>query len=235
LLELVEETGKRQGFGDALAEGSFRLAERLGKEAGRLLNCFKKVEMAGHSARALKGMSIGYATATRGGSHHDARPTLLYAGEFDRTKAQGQPSFAVRTQNFTALDDSLTQCRFASERGYGALINDNYVRMINSVTGWRLVLEEVEKLGERIYNLERAFNCREGVNRQDDCLPYRTFRQPIPAGPSREMYCPPEEFERMLEEYYRLRGWDSRGNPTTEKLASLGLEEAIEDFCGKSN
>ena len=233
LLELVEETGKRQGFGDALAEGSFHLAERLGKEAGTLLNCFKKVEVAGHSARALKGMSIGYATATRGGSHHDARPTLQYAGEFDRTKAQGQPSFAVRTQNFTALDDSLTQCRFASERGYGALINDNYVRMINSVTGWGLMLEEVEKLGERIYNLERAFNCREGVNRQDDCLPYRTTHQSIPAGPSREMYCPPEEFERMLEEYYRLRGWDSRGNPTAEKLASLGLDEAVKDFCGK--
>ncbi len=233
LLDLVEETGKRQGFGDLLAEGSFHLAESLGKDAARLLNCFKKVEVAGHSARALKGMSIGYATATRGGSHHDARPTLQYAGEFDRTKAQGQPSFAVRTQNFTALDDSLTQCRFASERGYGGLINDNYVRMINSVTGWGLALEEVEKLGERIYNLERAFNSREGVNREDDSLPYRATHQAIPAGPSREMYCPPEEFEKMLEEYYRLRGWDSRGNPTAEKLASLGLDEAVKDFNGK--
>ena len=176
LLELVEETGKRQGFGDVLAEGSFRLAERLGKESANLLHCFKKVEVAGHSARALKGMSIGYATATRGGSHHDARPTLQYAGEFDRTKAQGQPSFAVRTQNFTAMDDSLTQCRFASERGYGGLINENYVKMINSVTGWDFTLAELEESGERIYNLERAFNCREGVSRKDDALPYRTIQ-----------------------------------------------------------
>ncbi|MGD0624840.1 MAG: aldehyde ferredoxin oxidoreductase family protein [Thermodesulfobacteriota bacterium] len=233
LLELVEEIGKRQGFGNVLAEGSFRLAEQLANGAADLLNCFKKVEVAGHSARALKGMSIGYATATRGGSHHDARPTLQYAGEFDRTKAQGQPSFAVRTQNFTALDDSLTQCRFASERGYGAVINENYVKMINAVTGWVLNLEEVERLGERIYNLERAFNCREGVSREDDHLPLRTTQQPIPSGPSQGVYCPSQEFNAMLDEYYHLRGWDGNGIPTTEKLKALGLEGVLKDLLRK--
>ena len=233
LQELVEETGKRQGFGDALAEGSFRLAQRLRKEAADLLYCVKKLEVAGHSPRALKGMSVGYATATRGGSHHDARPTLQYAGEFDRKNAQVVPSFAVRTQNFTALDDSLTQCRFASERGYGALINENYVKMINAVTGWSLNLGEVEKLGERIYNLERAFNCREGVSRKDDHLPFRTSHQPIPSGPSKGMYSPPEEFNSLLDEYYKMRGWDKNGTPTPEKLKELGLDEVIKDLHKK--
>jgi aldehyde:ferredoxin oxidoreductase len=233
LLQLVEATGKRQGFGDVLAEGSFRLAQRLGDPAVGLLYCFKKVEVAGHSARALKGMSIGYATATRGGSHHDARPTLQYAGEFDRTKAQGQPAFAVRTQNFTALNDSLTQCRFASERGYGGLINENYVKMINAVTGWDLNLDELERLGERIYNLERAFNCREGISRKDDSLPIRATQQPIPSGPSQGMYCPPEEFQAMLDEYYSLRGWDANGIPTAEKLQGLGLDETLRDLHRK--
>ena len=233
LLQLVEETGKRHGFGNALAEGSFRLAQRLGNQAVGLLSCFKKVEVAGHSARALKGMSIGYATATRGGSHHDARPTLQYAGEFDRTKAQGQPAFAVRTQNFTALNDSLTQCRFASERGYGGLINENYVKMINAVTGWDLNLDELERLGERIYNLERAFNCREGISRKDDSLPIRATQQPIPSGPSQGMYCPPEEFQAMLDEYYSLRGWDANGIPTAEKLQGLGLDETLRDLHRK--
>ena len=233
LLELVEETGKRQGFGDMLAEGSFRMAERLGKGSADLLHCFKKVEVAGHSARALKGMSLGYATATRGGSHHDARPTLLYAGEFDRTKAEAAPVFAFRTQNFTALNDSLTQCRFASERGFGGVINENYVKMINAVTGWNVNLEEVERIGERIYNLERAFNCREGVSRKDDALPFRTSQQVIPEGPSKGMSTPQEEFKEMLEEYYRLRGWDSNGVPTGEKLMALGLPEAAGDQCPK--
>ena len=231
--ELVEETGKRQGFGDALAEGSFRLAQKIGKGAADLLYCFKKVEAAGHSARALKGMTIGYPTATRGGSHHDARPTLLYMGEFDRKNAQVAPSFALRTQNFTALNDSLTQCRFASERGYGALINENYLKMINGVTGWSLNLAEVESIGERIYNLERAFNCREGVSRKDDNLPTRIANEPIPSGASQGMYCPPQEFTGMLDEYYRLRGWDANGIPSAEKLKGLGLEEVIKDLGRK--
>ena len=224
LLELVEQTGKRQGFGDLLAEGSFRLAERLGKDSRRLLHCFKKVEVAGHSARALKGMSLGYATATRGGSHHDARPTLQYAGEFDRTRAEIAPLFAFRTQNFTALNDSLTQCRFASERGFGGTINENYLTMIRAVTGWDVTREELETIGERIYNLERVFNCREGIRREDDALPYRASREPIPGGASRGMFTPEEEFQGMLEAYYRLRGWGPDGVPTAEKLTSLGLE-----------
>ncbi|MCX5907068.1 MAG: aldehyde ferredoxin oxidoreductase family protein [Deltaproteobacteria bacterium] len=228
--ELIEATSKRQGFGDLLAEGSFRLAQKVGQKAEELLYCFKKVEVAGHSARALKGMSVGYATATRGGSHHDARPTLQYSGEFDRTKADRQAVFAVRTQNFTAVDDSLTQCRFASERGYGGVINENYAKMINAVTGWNLTTEEVETLGERIYTLERAFNCREGVTRKDDQLPFRASNVPIPAGPSKGMYSPPEEFQGILDEYYRLRDWDQNGIPSPGKLKVLGLDETIQDL-----
>ncbi len=230
IAELVQDTAKRQGFGSLLAEGSYRLAEKIGKGSQDLLSCFKKVEVAGHSARALKGMSVGYATGTRGGSHHDARPTLQYMGEFDRTKTERQALFAVKTQNFTALNDSLTQCRFASERGYGGTINDNYAKMINSVTGWGLSLSEVEKVGERIYNLERAFNCREGIRRQDDTLPARTFNQPIPAGASKGMYTPRPEFETMLNEYYQLRGWDGNGIPTPDKLKELGLDEIGRDL-----
>ena len=230
ILALVEATGKRQGFGDLLAEGSFRLAQKLNPEAAALLNCFKQVEVAGHSARALKGMSIGYATATRGGSHHDARPTLQYAGEFDRRKVQGAPEFAIRTQNFTALNDSLTQCRFTSERGYGGLINENYAKMINAVTGWSLAPQEVEEMGERAYNLERAFNCREGMGRMDDRLPDRALHQPIPSGSSQGMLCRPEEIESMLDEYYALRGWSRDGIPTPARLKALGLEEVAQDL-----
>lgn len=223
ILELVEETAQRQGLGNILAEGSYRFSEQLGEKAFPFLYCVKKLEIAGHSARALKGMAIGYATATRGGSHHDARPTLQYAGDFDRTKTNNQPLFAVRTQNFSAFDDSLTQCRFASERGFGGLINENYVEMVNAVTGWGVTLEELERLGERIYNLERVFNCREGITRKDDQLPWRVQQEAIPSGPSQGMYCPPEELQMMLDEYYRLRGWDRNGLPTPERLKLLGL------------
>jgi len=102
--------------------------------------------------------------------------------------------------------------------------------MINAVTGWNFTLKDVESLGERIYNLERAFNCREGVTRKDDNLPLRATNQPIPSGPSRGMYCPPEEFNDMLDKYYKLRGWDKNGIPMPEKLEELGLEEVRQDF-----
>ena len=121
--------------------------------------------MPAHSARVLSGMSIGYAMATRGGSHHDTRPTLQYATDHDNTTLEGKPDLAVKNQHFTAVGDALTQCRFVSERGFGGMLNDNYPRLINSVTGWNLSLEDVERIGERIWNLERAFHVREGGRR----------------------------------------------------------------------
>jgi len=223
MLALVEQTAYRRGFGDRLAEGSWRLAEAIGPHALHTVYAVKRLEMPAHSARALKGMSIGYATATRGGSHHDTRPTPQYAQGFDRRGVEGKPEFAVRSQNFTAVDDSLVVCRFTSERGFGLFLGEPYARMVQAVTGWEMSGEELERIGERVVNLERLFNVREGVRRKDDVLPGRVMHEPIPEGPSAGMHCPPDELNAMLDEYYRLRGWSSDGVPTPEKLAALGL------------
>lgn len=227
MIELTRRTAYREGFGDLIAEGSARIAERLGTEAQRFLYCSRRLELPGHSARALKGMSIGYATGTRGGSHHDTRPTMQYGKDFDRRGVDGKPQYAIRSQHFTAVDDSLVLCRFTSERGFGMMLNDSYARMIGTITGWDLTVGEVERIGERICNLERAFNVREGLSRKDDTLPYRVLHEPIPSGPSRGMYCPPAELDAMLDEYYRLRGWSRDGIPTPEKLRELELPLAI--------
>jgi aldehyde:ferredoxin oxidoreductase len=223
MLRLVEMTAAREGFGDRLAEGAWRLAESLSPEATRAVYAVKRLELPAHSARALKGMSIGYATATRGGSHHDTRPTPQYAQGYDRRSPEGKPEFAVRSQHFTALDDSLVLCRFTSERGFGLYVEEPYARMVQAVTGWDVSAEELERVGERVINLERLFNVREGVRRRDDALPWRVMHEPIPDGPSAGMYCPPEELGMMLDRYYALRGWDAEGAPTRERLAALGL------------
>lgn len=175
-------------------------------------------------------MSIGYATGTRGGSHQDTRPSPQYSPDFDRKTPEGKAAFAIRSQNFTAVGDSLVLCRFTGERGFGLFINENYARMINAVTGWDLEVEDVERIGERICNLERAANIREGITRRHDCLPHRVMKEPIPSGPSKGMYCPMEELDRMLDEYYILRGWTADGVPGTEKLRELGLEFAIQEI-----
>lgn len=227
ILDLIEDTAYRRGLGDVLAEGSARLAAQLGGAASRFLYAVKALEMPAHSARVLKGMSLGYATSTRGGSHHDTRPTLQYGTEHDNTTPDGKPEFAVHNQHFTAVGDSLTQCRFVSERGFGGMLNDHYPRMINAVTGWGLSLEEVERIGERIWNLERAFNVREGIGREQDVLPHRVMHEPVPEGMHQGMHCPPDELNGMLDDYYALRGWTPDGVPTPERLQTLELAELV--------
>lgn len=225
LVELARRTAHREGFGDRLAEGSFRLAAELDDEAEQYLHGVKGLEFAAHSPRGLKGMSIGYATATRGGSHHDTRPTLQYDGEHDET-TEGTPEFAARTQHFTALGDSLTQCRFVSEAGWGKRVTDRYRDAINAATGWDLSTDEVERIGERVYNLERLINVERGVARREtDTLSHRVMHEPIPDGPAEGMYCPPDELDAMLDEYYEYRGWDDDGVPTAERLDDLGMAE----------
>ncbi|HXG05109.1 MAG TPA: aldehyde ferredoxin oxidoreductase family protein [Candidatus Binatia bacterium] len=223
MLKLVEQTAWRDGFGDRLAEGAWRLAESLGGEATRAVYAVKRLELPAHSARALKGLSIGYATATRGGSHHDTRPTPQYAPGFDRRSPDGKSAFAIRSQHFTAVGDSLVLCRFTAERGFGLFLDEPYAAMLRAVTGWDVTVEELERAGERIVNLERLFNVREGVRRRDDVLPWRVMHEPIPEGPSAGMFCPSDELAAMLDEYYRLRGWDGEGVPSPERLAALGL------------
>ncbi len=225
MLALVEDTAYRRGFGAQLAEGSWRLAERIGSEAFKYLYGVKGLELPAHSARALKGMSIGYATATRGGSHHDTRPTMQYRPDFDHSTVEGKAEYAVRSQHYTAVGDSLVLCRFTGERGFGLLLNEHFATMLNGVTGFGLSTADIERIGERIINLERAFNVREGVRRKDDVLPYRVMHEPIPFGPSEGRYCPPDELNHMLDEYYTLRGWTRDGVPTPERLAALGLAD----------
>jgi aldehyde:ferredoxin oxidoreductase len=225
MIRLVEQTARREGFGDRLAEGARRLAAEIGQDADRLVYAVKGLELPAHSARALKGMSIGYATATRGGSHHDTRPTPQYAQGFDRRSTGDKPAFAIASQHFTAVDDSLVMCRFTSERGFGLFVNDAYASLLSAVTGWDVTAAELERIGERIVNLERSFNVREGVRRKDDRLPWKVMHEPIPEGPSAGMYCPPAELDGMLDAYYALRGWDADGVPTADRLRSLGLDE----------
>jgi aldehyde:ferredoxin oxidoreductase len=223
MLKLVEMTGRREGFGARLAEGAWRLAASVHPEGQNLVYAVKGLELPAHSARALKGLSIGYATATRGGSHHDTRPTPQYAQGFDRRGTADKPAFAMKSQHFTAVGDSLVMCRFTSERGFGLFVGEPYAEMVRAVTGFDMTVDELERVGERIVNLERLFNVREGVRRADDRLPWKVMHEPIPDGPSAGMFCPPDELAAMLDAYYDLRGWDADGVPTAARRAALGL------------
>lgn len=221
MVDLIEKTARREGIGEYLARGSARLAEVFGKESLKCLYTVKGLEVAGHSPRGLRGMSLSYTTSTRGGSHHDGRPN--YAKEDPDPGFEPQPEYIRKNQYYTAVGDSLIVCRFIAERGLGTPLNEDMVKIVNYVTGWDMDLDELEKIGERIYNLERIINVRHGISRKDDTLPYRVMNEPIPDGPASGRYCSKENLDAMLDKYYALRGWDRNGIPTPEKLTELGL------------
>jgi aldehyde:ferredoxin oxidoreductase len=219
--ELVRKTATRQGIGKLLSMGSARLAKSFGEDSYKYLHAVKGLEVAGHSARGLRNMSLSYAVSTRGGSHHDSQPNYL-AVDPD-PGFEPQPQFTFRNNAFTAVGDSLVLCRFIAARGIGTPLNEDMVRLVHAVTGWSLKLEELEKIGERIYTLERLINVRRGVSRKDDTLPLRVMSEPIPDGPVKGRFCLPKDLDAMLDAYYELRGWSREGIPTEGKLKELGL------------
>ncbi|MEM4157231.1 MAG: aldehyde ferredoxin oxidoreductase family protein [Candidatus Methanomethylicaceae archaeon] len=225
MVGFIEKTAKRIGFGDLMAEGTLRAARIIGGNSERFAIQVKGLEIPGHSARALRGMALGYATATRGGSHHDPRPTGEYAGASDRKAVEGKAAWVIGTMQMTTIGDSLVNCHFL-ERLLGFTLTQKYVDMINPVTGFGYTYNELVDVAERILDLERAFNVMTGIRRKDDTLPRRFLEEPIPEGPSKGMHTDEATLNKMLDEFYELKGWDKRtGIPTKEKLLRMGLED----------
>ena len=115
----------------------------------------------------------------------------------------------------------MVTCHFY-EKIYGFTIGTNHLKIIDLITGMELKLDDLENIGERIYNLERLFNVREGLNRTYDTLPERFLKQPIPRGPNKDAIIGVERLNEMLNFYYKLRGWDEQGKPTQQRLNQLG-------------
>ncbi|NMB64445.1 MAG: aldehyde ferredoxin oxidoreductase family protein [Spirochaetes bacterium] len=224
LAEIAEYAAYQKGLlGKLLAMGSRRLSEYIDGESYKYLYEIKGLEIAGHSARGLRQMSLGYATATRGGSHHDTRPTYYPNDPEVDPGFTHQPEYSFNSQNNTAIGDSLVICRFIHERSFGTQINETLAEALSYVTGWDITKQELVEIGERIYTLERLINVSRGIDRQSDVLPYRVMNEPIPDGPSKGWMCTNEDLQKMLDEYYRLRGWDKNGIPTKETLKRLKI------------
>jgi len=217
LVELVEMMAEREGIGDLLAEGSYRLAEHYGHP--ELSMSVKKQECSAYDPRGMKGMGLGCATCNSGSHHmrafsYDWEIRTAASPDY-RLQYEGKAELIKNLQDLTAVVDSSGMCLFTI-RALGA---SEYAAILRAVTGIPYTDDEVMKAGERIWNLERLFDLRAGFTKEDDAFPPR-FREPIPSGASKgEIF----ELDRILPEYYKLRGWDEEGRPTREKLAELGL------------
>ena len=229
-IAMTKKIASNEGIGKFMGQGVEFMSEKLGRESQKFAIQVKGLELAGHSARGYKGMSLGYATSNRGGSHQDMRHIPERSGEYDRVITKGKAQLVFDVNSTTAIRDSFTYCTMVEGIVGRVGITNKHKDLINAVTGFNYTLKELQETSERIWNLERCFNIREGKDRKDDILPGRFMEEPIPEGPSKGMFTPKEELDMMLDEYYKIRGWDKNGIPTKEKLISLGLEEITKDL-----
>lgn len=220
ILSWTERTANREGFGDLLALGSYRLAEKYGHP--ELSMSVKKQEMPAYDGRAIQGMALEYATSNRGGCHvrgYLTSPEVLgIPVKTDPLVTEGKAELLKLFQDLTGLVDSSDICLF-STFGIGL---PEISSMLRNAIGVDLSDEEFLKVGERIWNLERMFNLEAGFTKEDDTLPPRLLEEAVTTGPAKGKVA---ELDVMLEEYYKVRGWDKDGIPTEEKLDELSIDK----------
>ena len=217
-VEMPKLIAFRKALGDILAEGVKRAALKLGKGSERFTAEVKGLEYPGYEPRGSIGMALAYATSDRGACHLRAWPAASEVfGDVDPFTAEGKAQMVIDDQNLYCAKWSLVVCDFYAI-GY-----ENIARLASAATGWKLSVDDMKIIGERIWNLIRLFNVREGLTRKDDTLPYRISNDPLKGGKADGHVVKPEDFHKMLDEYYKLRGWDSEGRPSKEKLRELDL------------
>ncbi len=211
ILEVIKLIAYRKGIGDDLAEGSKRFCEKIGFNVSMNV---KGLELPGYDPRGAFGVALAYATSNRGGCHLRA-PVYIdeilnkEVDRFDKNKAE----YVKRKQDLHAVIDSLILCKFTM-RGFKA---EDYAKLISSYMGKEINVDDILKIGERIFNLERMYNIREGFRREHDTLPKRLLEEEVTVeGRKTRAYID-------IDRYYSVRGWNEDGIPTKEKLEELGL------------
>lgn len=243
IVKCVEKIIDREGVGDELAEGIGRFAESLGEEATQYAMAVKEQDIPAQDGRAQKSMGLAHVTANRGADHLTAFEVLSEVGfdeeiekrfgkealpeAADRLNPMYKPLMVRDGEHFCAIVDSVIVCKFGTIWP-PALYFEEIADGLSAATGIDYSEEDLRKIGERIFNLERAYDIREGVSKVDDRLPKRFTEEPAPKGPNEGEVV---ELDQMLREYYDLRGWDGEtGLIPREKLEELGLSEVASEL-----
>ncbi|MDY6796056.1 MAG: aldehyde ferredoxin oxidoreductase family protein [Actinomycetota bacterium] len=234
MIDLVGKIARREGIGDLLAEGTRRVSERLGQGSQDFAMQVKGLELACYDCRATKITGLAFATANRGGDHITAYvqgPTFLDIPfliveestiEDATVENPAEARVVKELEDALAVFDAVGVCKFMGM----ALMAEDVTPIIANATGWDFGEREFREGGERIYNLARAYNVREGCTRADDTLPRRLLEEPLPEGPAEGLVV---DLNPLLDAYYEFRGWDkTSGVPGAEKLIELGLGDLVQ-------
>jgi aldehyde:ferredoxin oxidoreductase len=227
LIEMVKKIGSRDGWlGETFADGTKRAAEKIGKGAEQYAPHIKGLELPGYDIRGLKTAALGFAVSFRGACHlRSGAYSPDVKGKVDRFVIEkGRGKIVMDAENIYNVIDSLILCKFSRGTYYDDL--DDMAKYYTLATGIKTTADELRTAGERINNLARLFNIREGLGtREYDALPPKIMNVPIPdEGVAKGSVVSKEEFELGLDDYYAARGWTRDGIPTLEKLKELDLD-----------
>jgi aldehyde:ferredoxin oxidoreductase len=250
MLEVLDQIVHNRGpLGTILSQGSARAAKVWGPKAEECLITVKNNEAPAHMPQAKKSLALIYAVNPFGADHQSSEHDPYYEGEpaklnldrlmeFDLKDPTPPGSlgpekvrYAAYTQICYSLLDSLELCQFVWGPTWTLYGPSDLVKLVDFVTGWRVSLYELMKVGERRLNLMRLFNAREGIDRKQDVLPKKFFKPLAGTGPTAGSAIDPKEFEDALDLYYQIMGWTADGIPTRAKLIDLGIEWAVEELA----
>ena len=238
ILKILDMIAHRKGFGDIMAEG-YLASNVLGVPSKEYLLGIKGLPIEMTDERVPKSFALGLATSTRGACHMRSRPSMdvlglprellkkIYGGPVSNrlTSYNGKGRMVWWHELLHALTDALGVCRFLTAfSSPHALQFRQFARLIRLSTGLEISAGQLRTIAERIYTLERMMLINDGMSRKDDTLPKRYFEEPIPAGPAKGYVIDKENFECMLDEYYRLHGWNKEGIPTRRTLKKLEIK-----------
>ncbi|MEM3264770.1 MAG: aldehyde ferredoxin oxidoreductase family protein [Thermoplasmata archaeon] len=227
-VKLLKKMAYREGsMGALLADGVKRASEKI-KAGGDFAMHSKSLEPPAYDVRGLYGMALAAATSVRGWDHLDS---LVYAPEFngkfwifenvDRKSYENKGSLVKTMQDFSTFFDLTGICKLSR----GSLIPEKVVNAISYYLGVQISLKDLMDSSERAYNLQKIFNLKCNLTRNDDTLPERIFKDSIPNGPSAGMSVDKKKFEKLVDEYYQARGWSVEGIPTKAKLQELEIDD----------
>ena len=221
MISLIPKIAAREGIGDLLAEGSYRAAEKWGPEALERVIHSKKQEYPGYESRRTFATGFSLVTSNRGACHLRAAMYVneIFMGEFKEDAFENNLATLLDKEHFMTIADSFLTCKFGMR-------NAQYTwpvltELHDALTGFGFTEEDLKRAGERIWNLERHFNVREGVG--EDIAAPRLFQENLADGKPGGEAMSSERFKKVRAIYYDARGWSSDGVPSAEKLEELDL------------
>lgn len=231
IIQMIEDIAYRRGIGDILAEGVKKAAEKIGRGSAHYAMHVKGLEFAAYDPRAAWGAGLAYAVNPRGACHRRAWPPgHEILGDYEPFTTEGKAAMVREMYNENCYLHTIMICDFSRfcpivgnpYKQFKTLI-DHYAEYVSLVTGLNLDGEGLNLAAERIETQIRLFNVREGFTAIDDTLPERMLNEPLPDGPPRGKIMGRENLNKMIQEYYKIRGWDDQGVPTAETLSILGI------------